>query len=210
MDILADRTLPRPLHVTIDHVAWSRPFAWLKLGAANLRLSLPASTAHGLGMTLFGWLLLASMGLYPYFVAAAVTGFLLVAPVLSTGLCELSHRLELGDAPTFENSVDPLRRSGVALIQFGAMLAIIAVAWFLLSEVMLRPVFPDPSPNLGAMLYRGFADEATRGQLLAYVLIGGGLAVAVFVVSVITVPLIIHRNASVGQAMGASLEAVRR
>ncbi len=210
MDIPADRTLHQPLHLTVNHVAWLRPFAWLGYGAADLRLSLRPSIAHGLGMTLVGWLLLASLGTYPYFVAAAVTGFLLVAPVMSTGLCELSHRIELGDRPTFEDSIDPLRREGTAVIQFGAMLAVIAVAWFLLSEVMLRPVFPESRPDLAAMLYRGFADHVTRAQVLAYVLVGGGLAVVVFAVSVVTVPVMIHHHASARQGINASLEVVRR
>ena len=36
-------------------------------------------------------------GNHPYFVAAAVSGFLLVAPVMTTGLCELSRRRRTGE-----------------------------------------------------------------------------------------------------------------
>jgi uncharacterized membrane protein len=57
-------------------------------------------------------------------------------------------------------------------------------------------------------MYRGFIDSMNRSQVEAYVAVGGILAAVVFVLSAVTVPLIIDRNAGVGQAMGASIRAV--
>jgi uncharacterized membrane protein len=47
-----------------------------------------------------------------------------------------------------------------------------------------------------------------RSQVEAYVAVGGILAAVVFMLSVVTVPLIIDRRVGVGQAIGASLKAV--
>jgi len=210
MDTVAARTHRPSLHLELNPITWSRPFAWLRLGAADLRLSLRASIAHGLGMVLLGWLLLGSLGTSPYFIAAAVTGFLLVAPVMSTGLCELSRRLERGERPTFDDSLAPLLRDGTTLVKFGVLLAVIALGWFLVSEALLRPVFSVPSPSLIETLYRGFFEQMTPGEFVAYVAVGGTLALAVFAVSVISIPVILDRHASASQAIGASLEVVRR
>jgi uncharacterized membrane protein len=44
--------------------------------------------------------------------------------------------------------------------------------------------------------------------VLAYVAIGGALAVAVFAVSVVAIPMIIDRHSSARQAMRASIQAL--
>ena len=210
MYAVADRIQPSPLHLDIQTVAWSRPLDWLRRGAADLRRSLRVSVAHGAGMTLLGWLLFATFGTDPYFVAVAVTAFLLVAPVMSTGVFEVARRLERGEPSTFDDSMVPLRRDGTALLSFGALLAVSAVGWFLVAQVVLRPLFPAAAPGLAQALYRSFLEQVTPIECLAYLITGGGLALAVFAVSVIAVPAIIDRHAGARQAIRASIEVVRR
>jgi uncharacterized membrane protein len=209
MNAVADRIHQSPLHLDIQPVAWARPLAWLREGAADLRRSLRVSLVYGIAMTLFGWLLFATFGTQPYFVAVAVTAFLLVAPVMSTGVCEISRRLDLGEASTFDDSVAPLLRDGPALLKYGALLAVSAVAWFVVAEVLLRPLFPVSAPTFAETLYRGFLEQVTPMECLAYAIIGGGLGFAVFAVSVVAIPLIIDRHAGAGQAIRASLQVVR-
>jgi uncharacterized membrane protein len=57
-------------------------------------------------------------------------------------------------------------------------------------------------------MYRGFIDTANRPQVLAYLAVGGALAVGVFVISVVTIPLMIDRHARSGQGMLASCKVV--
>jgi uncharacterized membrane protein len=210
MHAVADRIPHSPSHFDIRRVAWSQPFAWLKLGAADLRVSLRVSVAHGVGMTLFGWLLFATFGTDPYFVAVAVTAFLLVAPVMSTGVCEIARRMELGKSSTFDDSIAPLDREGPALLKYGALLAVGAVGWFAVAEIVLRPLFPPSGPGFAEALYRSFLEQVAPGESLAYLIAAGGLALAVFAVSVVTVPVIIDRHTGAGPAIHASLEVVRR
>lgn len=210
MSAIADRIHHSPSHFEIQRVGWSRPFAWLRQGASDLRGSLGVSVTHGVGMTLFGWLMFAAFGTDPYFVAAAVTAFLLVAPVMSTGLCEIARRSELGQSSTFDDSIAPLARDGRALLKYGALLGVGAVGWFAVSEVLLRPLFPGSAPGFSQALYRSFLEQVNPAECLAYVISGGGLGLAVFAVSVVTIPLVIDRHAGASQAMRASLETVRR
>ncbi len=210
MNAIADRIHQSPLHLDIQSVAWSRPLAWLGQGAADLRRSLRVSLVYGVAMTLFGWLLFATFGTDPYFVAVAVTAFLLVAPVMSTGVCEVSRRLESGESSTFDDSIAPLRREGPALLKYGALLAVSAVAWFVAAELLLRPLFPVSAPTFAETLYRGFLEQVTPTECLAYAIIGGGLGLAVFAVSVVAIPVIIDRHAGAGQAIRAGLQVVRQ
>ena len=71
-------------------------------------------------------------------------------------------------------------------------------------------MFHVAAPDMRETLYRGFLDSTNRSQVMAYIVIGGILATGVFAVSVVSIPLIIDRHASAGQAMRASVHAVLR
>lgn len=196
--------------VEVRSVPLLRPFAWLGRGAADLLACAPANFAHSAVMVLLGWVLLLMLGRHPYFVAAAVTGFLLVAPVMTTGLCELSRLRERGSSTRFDASLDILRREGGSLFRYGLVLAIAAALWFLLSETLLAQVFHVPGPSIAETYYSGFLDTANRAEVISYVGMGAVLALVVFALSVVTVPLIIDRDVSSRVAMRASLRAVAR
>ena len=95
-----------------------------------------------------------------------------------------------------------------ALFTYGIALAVLALVWFIASDLLLLSA-RVPTPSVMDTYYLGFFRETTFEQLVAYAGIGGVLAIAVFAMSVITVPVIIDRHASAGQAIRASLEVVR-
>jgi uncharacterized membrane protein len=127
---------------------------------------------------------------------------------MSAGLCEISRRYSLGQSATFDDSLEGFTRNSSALIEFGAILAVCAALWFGISALLLGTVFHIGAPDIGETLYRGFLDSTNRSQVLAYIVIGGVLATWVFAVSVVSIPLIIDRHASAGQAMRASVNVV--
>ena len=198
------------LHVEIRSVPFWSPFAWLWRGACDIVACWPGNAAHGLLMVAFGWVLIVMLGAHPYFLAAATSGFLLLAPIMTTSLCELSRRRELGESLDFDSSLEALGRNGPALFKFGILLAAFAVGWFLVSEVLLKSVFHVATPAVAETFYRGFLDTSNRSQLEFYVASGAVLALLVFVLSVVTVPLIIDRGASASQAMAISARVVAR
>lgn len=198
----------RLLHLELQHVAWYRPFAWLGRGWNDMRKHWGASLGYGALIVALGWTLLVFCGTHPYFVAAAITGFLLVGPAMSAGLCEMSRRYSMGLGASFDDSLEGFARNTPALVEFGGVLAVCALAWFAISAVLLGTVFHIETPSVRETLYIGFLDSTNRSQVLAYVAVGGLLALGVFLVSVIAIPLIIDRHASAGQAMRASVRVV--
>jgi len=210
----------RSIHVEVRQVPVFRPLAWLHLGWLDMRKNWGASLGHGALIMAFGWTLLVICGTHPYFIAAAISGFLLVGPIMSAGLCEMSRRYSLGQSANFDDSLEGLARNTAGLFEFGAILAICAVAWFAISALLLGTVFHIPAPDIREKLYRGFdmretlyrgfLDTVNRSQVLAYITTGAVLATAVFAVSVIAVPLIIDRHTSASQGMRASVHAVLR
>ncbi len=196
------------LHLDVTHVAFHRPLVWLYRGWLDLRRHWGASLGYGALIVALGWTLLILCGTHPYFVAAAISGFLLVGPVMSAGLCEMSRRYSLGQGANFDDSLDGFARNPYALIEFGALLALCAVIWFGVSAVMLGTVFHIMTPSVSETVYRGFIEETNRPQVAAYIVVGAILAATVFALSVVAIPLMIDRHATAGQAMRASLKAV--
>jgi uncharacterized membrane protein len=196
------------LHVEVVRVPFYRPLAWLRDGWRDMRRHWGASLGYGALIVALGWTLLVFCGTHPYLIAAAISGFLLVGPLMSAGLCEMSRRYSLGQPADFDDSLDGFVRNAPALFEFGVILAICATAWFGVSALLLGSVFHIAAPDMRETLYRGFLDSANRSQVLSYIVIGGVLATGVFSVSVVAIPLIIDRHASAGQAMRASVNAV--
>ena len=210
MNSLAVRTVHPPLRVQIKSVPVLRPLVWLARGVDDAKRCGPQDLAHSGLMFMLGWILLFMFGAHPYLLAAALTGFLLGAPVMTTGLVELSRRLEVRGSTTFNDSLAPLERDGPALVQFGVVLAAFAAVWFVVSGTLLNSVLHVTPPDFVNSFYRGFLDTASPVQLVSYVAVGGVLALIVFVLSVVTVPLIIDQHASASQAMRVSIATIRK
>lgn len=198
------------LHLDVIRVPVYRPFVWLRDGWLDMRRHWGTSLGYGALIVGLGWTLLIFCGTHPYFVAAAISGFLLVGPLMSAGFCEMSRRYSLGEPANFDDSLNGFGRNAPALFEFGVILAICAAVWFGLSAVLLGTVFHIAAPDIRETLYRGFFDATNRSQVLAYIVIGGVLATAVFSVSVVAIPLMIDRHATAGQAMRASVNVVFR
>jgi uncharacterized membrane protein len=194
-----------PLH--LQHVSIARPIVWVYRGWNDMRRHWGPSLGYGALTVALGWTLLMFCGTHPYYVAAAISSFLLVAPVMGAGLCEMSRRYAAGQWATFDDSLDGFARNRHALFVYGGVLALCALVWFAVSAVMLDTVFHVAAPNMQETLYRGFIETTNRAQVEAYIGVGGLIAATVFILSVVTVPLIIDRDAGAGFALRSSIRA---
>lgn len=192
-----------------DHTTVLKPLQWLSLGWRDFRRARPVGLAYGLMVTLLGWLIFA-LGNHPYFIAAAISGFLLLGPILGAGLIEASRALEAGGSPTFDRSLRDLDRNRASLVTFALALLIIATVWLTLSTLLLSAAMGPIAPGIEQTLWDSTLRFMSTDQVLAWVAIGGVLAVIGFCLSVIAVPLIIDRQASAREAMRGSLHAVAR
>jgi uncharacterized membrane protein len=192
------------LHVEIRRVSAMRAVEWLRRGWDDVIHTKAASLGHGALITALGAILLMLGSSHAYLVAAAISGYLLVGPIMTTGLCELSRRRVNGEKTGFDESLQGMKRNPEGLAYFGVVLAIIAAAWFVLSGIVLQSVLQESAPSLSVALWGSFSDVASRPQLLAYIGSGAFLAAIVFTLSVVSVPLIIDRHASALDAMWIS------
>jgi uncharacterized membrane protein len=192
------------LQVEIRRVPAGQALEWLSRGWSDLKRIGWPGLAHGALIAILGGVLLALGSTHMYLTAAAVTGYLLVGPLMTTGLCELARRREAREPLGFDESLQALTRNPDGLLHFGGILGLIALLWFVLSAILLESMLSASVPSLAVALWGG-ANILTPAQALGYLLCGGILAAIVFGVSVVSVPLIIDRHARASDAMRASL-----
>lgn len=197
-------------HVEIRRVPLAQPLIWLRQGWDDLRHIGWPSIAHGALIFTMGAVLVSLGSAHLYLVVAAVTGYLLVGPVMTTGLCELSRRRAAREPLGFDESLQAVTRSPRSLAQFGAVLGAIALVWLIASQATVSSVVHAPAPGLDLVLWGSFTAAVDRAQAAAYIGSGAILAAAVFALSVVSVPIIIDRGASAVEAMAASLRATWR
>ena len=192
------------LHVEVRHVPALQSIEWLRRGWDDLRHFRSASLSQGAMIAILGAVLLILFSTHAYLFAAAVTGYLLVGPIMTTELCGLSRRRELGQ-PGADESEQPGTRDSRSLFRFGAILGSLALIWFIASATMLQTALHVATPSLGVALWGSFTDAMSRPELLGYIVSGAVLAAIVFSLSVVAVPLIIDRHASATDAMWTSV-----
>jgi uncharacterized membrane protein len=194
---------PAPI-LPIHRVSFTRPLSWLNRGIGDMVYHRGASLAYGELASMFGGLSL-SYERTPYFRAAAISGFLLVGPIVTAGLCELSRLRERGEEPTFDASLKVLRRHRSALLRFANVLLLCSVAWFLLSSMMLYIALGSVGPSVESTVWGDVLTQLSATQVVAYIGVGGALAGLVFALSVVSVPMIIDRDVDAVTAMRTSL-----
>jgi len=195
---------------TIRRVPADRPFTWLAQGFRDMRGNLVESLAYGVILSAIGWAIWTYTAGRPQQFTASITGFFLLAPLLAAGLYEISRRHELGKDTGFGESLQGWRRSGGALAQFGLELVIVAIFWERLSAILFALFYNGAVPNLGSF-YRDLFLSGDYWRLVAvYAAVGGVLAIVVFVLSAISIPMLLDRNVDIYTAMATSLVAVGR
>lgn len=201
---------PSPRYVRstppIRPVPPTRPFAWLVRGFADLRAAPGASLLHGVAAALVG-LLVAFIAQRSWLLApGAFSGFLIVGPVLATGLYELSRRRERGQQPRLAHALAAWQPAVGPLIVVGVLLFGAATAWVLFSSLMFLLFVPVPPGDVVAFLRFAVQDQ---GTLLFYGwLLAGGLGAAlVFACTVVSVPLFLDREIGLRDGLYTSVRA---
>lgn len=199
-------------------VGLMQPMTWLVLAWRDMARSGWISFAHGLAITAFGGAILAVAHHRFWLLAGALSGFLVVAPVLATSLYALSRALEqrqeanLGVVlKTWLNWQDShLNKWGNdywCMVQFGALLALAATGWVITSAAFITLLAPVPVET--PMDFMRHVVLANNGWLFElWLALGSLLAAPIFASSVIAMPLLLDRRASLRVAVLTSWQVV--
>jgi len=209
----ASHSLPPVRRLDVLH-----PLRWLALGWRDMARAGVISFAHGLALSLFGALIMLVARDRFWLMAGALSGFMVVAPVLATSLYALSRAIERGEPTGWPVVVrtwlswqrshqDKLGNDYWCLVQFGSLLALAATGWVLTSAALITLLAPVPIHTPLDFVRHVVPDEG--GWVVEARMARGGLMAApIFASSVVAMPLLLDRRVGLRQAVLTSWQCV--
>lgn len=187
-------------------VAPSAVLRWIRLGWTDLRRAGRPALLHGLIVTVASLVIVEIAVLFWPLLPGAVSGFLVLGPMLATGLYALSQRLEKGERPRLRDAVNAWRQGSHCLFRFGVLLVLVGTLWVALSVLMFH-FFVDadierPRDFLRYVVLQG--DDT----FMEWTVLAGLVAALVFALTVVSVPLLVDRDVTTRVALVTSLRAV--
>ena len=192
---------------SVREVKITAPFLWLKDGFKDLLKAQFASVFYGVCFALMGWTIAFLNDTSFALTLAATSAFMLLGPVLSIGLYNLSDQLQKGKAPNLRESLTVWRGNIGNLALFALVSGIVALIWARASAVIFAVFYNTTLPSMG-----DFASAALSLENLEFIFVyfGVGLffAVFMFAISVVAVPLMYDRRKDAVTAVLVSLQVV--
>lgn len=205
-DARSSFALPPPRRVPFD-----APWIWLAAGWRDMWTIPGISITYGVlfallaGAMVLGLWLVGALSVLP----ALAGGLILMGPFVAVGLYEASRRLSAGATPTAGDVVLAGVRGSGQLALFGSFLVFAFMVWMQMALLLLMlfladGAVPTPEALMRTLLF------TPRGLLLLIVgtIVGAIIALIVFAVSVVAIPLLLDRPVDAVTAARASVVAV--
>jgi uncharacterized membrane protein len=200
----ASMSLPGIRSVTVD-----QPFRWLREGARDLTKAWPLSLFYGFVFALLGYVMVQAAADRPHLVGWLISGFLFVAPVLATVFYCLSHRLEHHHKlPHLFVPLLSWRANPGSLAMFIAMLVFVLISWERLSVILVALFLNDSGLTLPELLSPA-AFQQHADFFLVYLAAAFVLALVMFSLSVVSLPMMLHRKVDFATALVTSFMATK-
>lgn len=185
-------------------IGFADPFRWLAKGWQDFRRAPGIGLFYGSCFMLMGWALLKVFESSPAYVLALSGGFLLMGPFLCLGMYRVSQRLENGETPEFSDSLFAWQARTGQLGIFGVVLLVLEMLWARSTLVVFAVTF-DGMPDFQGSLTALFSGENLE-FLVAWLIVGAIFALLIYSVSVVSMPMILHRRTD---AISAGLTSLR-
>jgi uncharacterized membrane protein len=202
----------------IRTIGLMQPLVWLVHGWRDMARLGWISFAHGLALALIGAAIVAVAHNRFWLLAGALSGFLVVAPVLATSLYALSRALEKNEPATLnvvlktwlnwqDKHINKWGNDYWCMVQFGALLAIAATGWVLTSAALITLLAPAPVHTPMDFVHHVVMSQ--DGWLFElWLAMGGIMAAPMFASSAVSMPLLLDRRVTLMQAVLTSWQTV--
>lgn len=195
----------------IRRVPIDRAWTWLARGWNDLLLAPRLSLAYGLILVVVSFALTVGLVLAEliYLLLPFAAGFALVAPMLAVGLYEISRRRQEGGTATLSDALMAWRRNAGQIALMGLVLMLLHLAWVRIATLLFALFFQDAGPALDRLIDALLFSPISLPFLATGAIVGAALAAVAFAISVVSIPMLLDRDASVLVAIATSWAVVR-
>ena len=202
----------------VKTIGMMQPLIWLVLAWRDIAKSGWISIVHGLVLTVGGVAIVAIARHRFWLLAGAISGFMVIAPVLATSLYALSRAIERREKPNFSvvlktwlnwqhSHFNKWNNDYWCMLQFGALLAAAATGWVLTSAALITLLAPVPiNSPLDFVHHVMLAPDGWLFEI--WLALGGVMAAPLFASSVVAMPLLLDRRVTLMQAVLTSWQTV--
>ena len=200
-----------PRRIEIKRIGTEAPWAWLSAGWRDFSAARPIAITYGLIFSVISFVI--TVGLWVtdliQFLPPLAAGFMLVAPMLAVGLYETARRLNAGEPTSLTSALVVSTRSPLQLA-FMALLLMVTLMFWMRLAMLLFALFMGtnniPPPEL--LLTELLLTQHGIALLIVGSGVGAVIALVVFAISVIAVPLLMERDVDTFSAIFTSLRTV--
>lgn len=195
---------PSPHRAGLRTLRLADPFRWLRAGWRDFCRAPGIGLFYGGCFVAMGWALMVLFRHSPAYVLALSGGFLLMGPFLCLGLYRTSQQLERGEQPGYADSILAWERRTGQLAIFGVVLLVLEMLWARSTLVIFAITFdgmPDFKGSLLALL-----DPQNLTFTVVWTAVGAVFAALIFALTVVSMPMILHRETD---AITAGLTSLR-
>lgn len=186
----APATDPSP--IVLRTLSFADPLRWLALGWRDFRRAPAIGLFYGISFVVMGWALMIVFEHAPPYTLGLSGGFLLVGPFMCLGMYRVSQRLEAGERPELSDSLFAWQTRTSQLAIFGFVLLVLEMLWARSTLVVFAVTFdglPDFKGSLLALL-----DPENWPFIVSWAAVGFLFASLIYAVSVVSIPMILHRE----------------
>lgn len=202
----AEAVVPGPGVRTIGVTA---PFRWLALGWADFRGTRFRGSFYGVAFAAMGGaILLAHLTEWQLALTLSVA-FLLLGPFVCAGIYDLSRQRERGEPASLLSSLTCWRGNADSIEFFAVILAIATIFWERVSAILFALLWTTDVASLDD-LPRQVLSGVNVEFAAPWVAAGFAFALAVFSISVVSIPTMLDRGDDAATAIATSVRCVAR
>lgn len=180
---------------------------WLKDGWSDMVATRFAGVFYGVIFTAIGYLLEFVYGTFWKASMGLTTSFFLMGPVICTGIYALSCQRQRGEPISLVKSLTAWRGNWKSIGLFAVILTFLMIVWARVSVVLFALFANHDYPNLQNMLSQIMSPQNLE-FIVMWTGVGAAFATLAFAISVVSIPMLLDRQADTMEAIFNSLTAL--
>jgi uncharacterized membrane protein len=199
-----------PFARRVRKVSTDEPWQWLALGWADMKRARYISVPFALIFAFIGYGVTAGLYFldYYYLIWPFIAGFILVAPVFTVGFYEISRKLGENQSISFATALGAWRNAPGPVFGAGLALTFFLIIWVRTAALLYVINFPYQMLTIPNLLNQTFFSLDGLTFLAVGTFIGAIFAVFAFLLSAISLPMMVGERADFLPALLTSVFAV--